>query len=490
MFEEYLEKELQRRIKIITFLWKKDEANSNELALEIEVTPATIKSDIKVINSEYSASTNPLIISSTTGYSILNKNLRNRRNYLKKIYGSSLFVTATVFFLKNNLNNLKTLEDKEHLSQTKAYLIKSKVEEYLERLKVLENGNIVDKTELRVRFLMAFYQWELGIETITISSTNRKLYQKLFEEVEAVERCMFSIRSKEYAMILFQISFVRRKGNKLLLEEEEIDFIKKTVIYKQLSQIIKSFLQKMLHFDITEEDVIYFALVFNVMNANYYDDFSETFNSYLTLIKDTPFLDYQCLVNIFEEEFNCALANNEIFEAAIVVFLRKCFFNLQALIPEEHISLGHAISLPKNFKFKVREALENWNITTGLDLVFSEAHILQFASKFIFLLRKKERIKHIYLLTSFHTDYLLAKEVLTNEYGALVDVQRYNPLKAETYHQEDLILYDTDYENINSISKKLKIKYIFDLKELQKIRSLLFGYDLEGIRASTRTKSV
>ncbi|MCI3861379.1 hypothetical protein V6B05_09510 [Lactococcus garvieae] len=490
MFEEFLEKELQRRVKLLSLLWEKDEVTSIELALEIDVTPATIKSDVKAINLEYAVGVDPLIVSSTTGYSILNKNLRNRGNYLKKIYRSSLFVKATVFFLESNLTSLKMLENKENLSQTKAYSVKSKVEEYFERLKVLENGQVTEKTELRVRFLMAFYQWELGVETISISNTNRKLYQELFKEVEAIERCMFSIRSKEYAMILFQIGFMRRKENKFLLEKTEIDFIKKTIIYKRLSPILNNFLQKMVNFDIREEEIIYFALIFNVMNANYYDDFSETFNSYFLLIKNASFLNYQCLVRTFEVEFNCVLENNKIFEAAIVTFIRKCLFNLQALIPEEHVSIGNVISLPEDFKFKIQEILEVWNTTTGLDLVFSEAHVLQFASKFIFLLRKTERIKHIYLLTSFHTDYLLAKEVLMNEYGALVDIQRFNPLEARKYNPEDLILYDTEYNGIDFISKKLKIKYIFDLKELQNIRTLLFGYDLEGIKESARTKSV
>lgn len=492
MFEEYLEKELQRKVKIICLLWENEEMTSTELSCELGVTSTTVKSDIKAINADYCSKANPLIISDITGYSILNKSVRNKKNYLKKIYQTSLFVKATVFFLKSNFSKIKELEIKEYLSQTKTYNLKSDVGEYLERLKVIQNGKITEKTELRKRFLLAFYQWELGMEVVEISNTNKQLYQSFFEDVEAIENCVLSTRSKEYATILFQIGFLRRKVNPIIFREDEISFIKKNIVYQRLKHIIKKFLQKMLHFEIKESDIIYMFIVFNAMNANYYDDNSKTFYTYLQLIKENAFLKYDYLMRTFEKEFTLSLENNLIYDAAVVTFMRKCLFNLQALIPEEHISIGNAVKLPKNFNFRVQEVLEDWNITTGLELVFSEVHIRQLSSKLIFLLRKKKRIRRVYLLTSFHTDYLLAREVLTNEYGALVEIRRFNPIKFSEYHQEDLVLYDTDYDDIgNIICKKLKIKYIFDLNELQNIRALLFEYNLEDIEEDNEvTKTV
>lgn len=481
MFEDYIEKELQRRIKIIDILWKMDNLTSIEIAEELSVTAATVKSDIKLINIEYCDKSNPLIVSSSVGYSVLNKPNRNKKEYLKKIYGASLFVKATCFFLKSSFCDIEKLEEVEYISQSKAYSIKKKVSEYLEELEIMENGKFVEHSERRVRFLLAFFQFELGVEVVNISEENRAIYQIFFNEVEAIEKCMFSEYSKNYAMILFQISFVRKNQNPVTFTTKELELIRETLIYKRLSSIINLFLQKMLRFNILEEEAIYFALVVNVMNANYYDQ-SETYRAYVKLIQESALLKYQSLVMSFESGFKSRLRDNLIFESALISFLRKCILNLQTLIPEEHISLGKIVQVPENIIEKIKMILNDWNSQTNLNLKFSNAHIMQLASKLFFILRKIKRPKRIYLLTSFYTDYLLAKELLVHEYGAIVDIRRFNPNMQSDFHDDDLILYDVDYDVLKKFSSmKLKINFIFDVKELQEIRKLLFGYDLEGI---------
>lgn len=482
MFEEYLEKDLQRKINIIRSLWKVDVLTSMELAEQLEVTSTTIKSDIKAINSDYCRRSNPLIISSTLGYSILNRDQRTRQKYYRRIYGTSLFIKATCFFLKNNLKKTEELESLEYISSAKAYNIRKRVENYLGHLEILENGVFTISAECRIRFLMAFFQWEIGIDIVTIPENNRKFYQGLFKEIEAVERCMFSERSKEYAMILFQICFMRRYKNPIYFKSEVIRFIKNTVVYERVEPVIKIFLEKMIRFSVLEGEVIYLALVINTMNANYTEEQPQTYLSYVDIIKGTTEFKYNFLVQSFESTFNIPLKDNVIFEAALVNFVRKCFFNLQAFIPEEHISSGCIVRIPEEIYRRTEEVLGKWNRETTLGLKFSKAHIVQLTTKLFFILRRQSRPRKIYLLTSFHTDYLLAKEILTSEYGALVSIRRFNPVMQGEYHQDDLILFDVEYEILKKFSsKKLKINYIFDLKELQSIRAMLFGYDFQGM---------
>lgn len=487
MFEEYLEKELQRHLKIITLLWDSEFLTSLEIADILSVTAATIKSDIKSINKEYGEKTDPLIVSSSMGYSIFNKVNKEKKYYFKKVYRSSLFIKATCFFLKHDFSKIDQLEEIEYISQAKAYNIKKRVNSYLERLGIVKNEVTVEYAELRIRFLMAFFQWEIGIDVVDIPSENRIIFNILFNEVAALEKCMFSERSKEYAMILFQLDFVRRKNNKVSFHEEEVEFIKETIIYKRLGATLNFFLEKMLRFDIKEEEAIYFALIFNIMNANYYEDYSETYYSYVNLIKSSSFLKYNLLIQGFETQFNIKLSKNSIFESALIGFLRKCILNLQPFIPEEHVSLGHIVKIPNDIIDKTKKVLQDWNMQTNLDLSFSNAHVIQLTAKLFFALREKERPRKLYLLTSFHSDYLLAKEIVTKEYGALVQIRRFNPGIQAEYHQDDIILYDMEYEILNKFSsKKLKINYIFDLNELQNIRALLFGYDLEGLEKQRR----
>ncbi|UYT10281.1 HTH domain-containing protein [Lactococcus garvieae] len=484
MFEEYLEKELLRHIKIIKLLWDNESLTSIELAEELEVTAATIKSDVKSINMEYCEKNNPLLISSPQGYAVLNREQRERKTYIKRIYSCSLFVKATCFFLKNNLSNIDKFEELEYISSAKAYNVKKEVRDYLERLEILEEGKFVQFAEYRIRFLMAFFQWELNMPIVKIPEENRAIYNILFKEIEAQEKGMFSDSSKEYAMILFQLSFLRRRNNPVSFPPEEEIFIKNTVVYKSLQPTIRLFLTKMLHFEILDEEATYFVLVFNIMNINYNEELSENLKVSTQSLKENTKVRYYSLIQCFESEFEITLSDAPIFEAALMIFLRKCLFNLQIFIPEEHIALGNIPKLPNEILVKTKSALDQWNTITGLNLNFSKAHIVQLSSKIFFVLRKKSKPKIIYLLTGFYSDYLLGKEILTSEYGGIVKIRRFNPEMQKEYHQNDLILYDSNYTILDKYtSKKLKINYIFDLQELQRIRALLFGYNLDGLES-------
>ena len=186
---------------------------------------------------------------------------------------------------------------------------------------------------------------------------------------------------------------------------------------------------------------------------------------------------------MFSQEFGEDLDTRSLlFEAPLIIFLRKCIFNLQSLIPEEHLELGNMSLVSNDLSERIRNVLNTWNTESHLNLLFSNDHIKYLASKFYFLISKRRRTQKVYILTSFYTDYLLAKELLSSEYGALIQVLQFDPKKSFSYDQNDLVLHDTEYDLLEKTHcQKLQISFIFDLEELQQIRMFLFGYDLSGI---------
>lgn len=237
--------------------------------------------------------------------------------------------------------------------------------------------------------------------------------------------------------------------------------------------------------DYLKKSILFFVLIFNIMNSNYFDETEilENYQSYVNLISHSPTLLYKDLVLLFEKEFDMPLGGEKLFEATLISFLRKCILNLQILIPEEHFELGNIAEVPVDICLRIKNIFLEWNNLTKLDLKYSDNHIKYFTSKIYFLLSKIKRPQNLYLLTSFYTDYLLAKEILVREYGNIVCIQQFNPNKELfTYASNDLVLYDTEYEILKRLPcLKLKISYVFDLVELQIIRERLFGYDLKGI---------
>ncbi len=478
-----MEKDLYRKINIINLLWENSQLTSLEIGDYLSVSNVTIISDIKFINDYYCLEEAPLIVSSSAGYSILNRENRNKIYYLKKVYNDSLFIRACCFCLQNNFTKINQFAKEEFISKSKAYYMKEVVLTYFKEIEIINSLNEVD--ECRLRFLITFFQMKLDEEFIKISKNTKIEFSKLFEEFEKKEMCLLSDYSKKYASILFQLHFDRRKKVRLNFDQDSVDLLKKTKVYERLSQPIIFFLEKELHGQAKEEEIFFFVLIFNIMNANYFDEASKlsTYTSYVDLISNTPALYYNDLVSLFEKEFNLELRKERIFEATLVLFLRKCIFNLQTLIPEEHVELGNLAEVPEEIVTRVKSIFFQWNNITKIPLAYSDYHIKYFTSKLYFLISKKSRPKNLYLLTSFYTDYLLAKEILNREYGRLVKIHQFNPNKKLTeYASNDLVLYDTQYEILERLPcLTLKVSYIFDLVELQTIRNQLFGYDLNGI---------
>ncbi len=477
-----MEKDLLRKISIINLLWENQMLTSLELAEYLDVTTTTIKSDIKIINVCYCVEDSPLILSSINGYWIGSKEKRTKIGYLKKIYKDSLFIRACCYFLKFDFKKIYQFARQEFISKSKAYYLREEVLMYLKEVQVLNTSGEVD--ECRLRFLLTFFQMKLDEKFVSISLNNQAIFSKLFEAFEKIEICLLSNYSKQYASILFQLHFNRRK-KKLLFDEATLKMLKKTKVYERLSQPILIFLEKELRGQATEDEIFFFVLILNIMNSNYSDgpEIVENYQSYVTLISQSPRLLYKELVSLFEKEFNVPLEKEHLFEATLISFLRKCIFNLQNLIPEEHFELGNMAEVPINLYLRVKNVFFEWNHLTKLELVYSENHLKYFTSKIYFLLSKIKRPQNLYLLTSFYTDYLLAKEILNREYGKIVCIKQFDPnKKVTTYESNDLVLYDTQYEILNNLScLKLRISYIFDLVELQQIRKYLFGYDLKGI---------
>ncbi|EMF0203394.1 helix-turn-helix domain-containing protein, partial [Enterococcus hirae] len=231
MFEKYMEKDLKRKINIINLLWENPQLTSLEIGDYLGVTAATIKSDIKFINFYYCLEEVPLIISSSNGYCILNKESRNKVDYLKKVYKDSLFIRACCFFLKNNFTGVNQFADEEFISKSKAYYLKEEVLTYLSEVEIINSLNEVD--ECRLRFLLTFFQMKLDEEFVKISKNNKIVFLSLFREFEKIEICLLSDYSKEYASILFQLHFNRRNKTCLNFDQIAVDLLKNTKVYER-----------------------------------------------------------------------------------------------------------------------------------------------------------------------------------------------------------------------------------------------------------------
>lgn len=488
MLEHFVEKEIVRKIDIVNFLWESEEMTSIELGTLLNVTATTVKNDVKAINLYYCPLNDPLILSSSNGYSILNKKTKNKRDYLKAMYNDSLFIRSCCFNLRNNFQRIEKFAEDEFISISKSYELRKQVLNYIEKMGIYYFEEDLPNNECRIRFLIAYFQMKLGIDIVSIPSFNQYHFDQLFLIFEKLENCMLSSYSKEYASILFQLDYERNRNLPIRFDPESVNLLKSSTVYKRLKEPLNAFLKEEFHSKIEDDHLLYYALILNIMNANYVEstELQSSYNAYAELIKQSESLNYKRLVELFIETFGKALdVDSLLFEAPLIIFLRKCIFNLQTLIPEEHLELGNMAVLPKELLEKVTTIFYRWIVEIELPLSFSPDHIKYLTSKLYFLINKRERSKKLYILTSFFTDYLLAKELLSTEYGALVEIEQFDAKKAHSYLSTDLILYDTTYEILEKLPcQKKQVSFIFDLDELHQIRDFLFEYNLDDLQKS------
>ncbi|EOE09875.1 hypothetical protein Q9Q_01043 [Enterococcus faecalis EnGen0078] len=479
LIEAYIEKDIIKKIEIINTLWESSGVPKKKLAKDLALSIVTVRNYIQVLNEKFD---NLIEEENQIGYVICGKHKKNKQDYLKELYKDSVFINACHYFLQTNFMQVELFARERYISFSKAYELRNEVVEYIQLLGIEPRDNLLPNNECKLRFLITYFQKIIGLEFVVITDADTYRLNQLFQAVEESEKYFFSEYSKEYASILFQLHFKRNLRYPLVFSGDSKAYLEETPMYKRLAPIVEKFLKKEKYYEVKEETILYFVTVIMIMNTNYYDTYViDKLREIFSNVSKLPVINH--LVEAFEKAFKRPLRTNILFLAALIPFSRKCIFNLQRYIPEEHYEIGNIAEVPEKLVEKVRAILEEWNEEEKLELVFSEDHIRYFTSKLFFILNRRERTRTIYLLTSFYTDYILAEEILSEEYNNHVMIKQFNPKKdLGSYDQEDLILYDTEYAILNQIQcKKLKITYVFDLEELQEIRKELFGFHLEGI---------
>lgn len=479
LIEKFLEKDILKKIEIINKLWETTGISNKKLAKELDISVVTVRNYVQTLNFKF----DQLIdLDAKSGYIICNKNKLNKQEYLKLLYQDSLFLKACYFFFRKNFAQVELFATNEFISFSKAYELRNKVIEYIQLLGIEPQETLIPNNECRIRFLMTFFQTIMGMDFVDVTNADRYRFNQLFNALEKSENCIFSEYSKEYASILFQLHFSRNLKYPVVFSGASKIYLEGTELYNRIFPIVKEFLKKESYYEVKDESVLYFITIFLIMNINYYNNYvTDKVWQIFSIFYELPVIE--SLVNDFEKTFNRPLRNNIIFIASLIPFTRKCVFNLQRFIPEEHYEIGNIAEVPDELVKKVQRIFETWNQKEDLQLDFSDNHIKYFTSKLFFILNKKKRTQTIYLLTSFYTDYLLATEILNDEYSTIANIYQFNPQKnVSSYREDDLILFDAQYDILKQINcKKLKIAYVFDLEELQEIRKELFGYSLEGL---------
>lgn len=151
MIESYIEKDIIRQIKVIEYLFELKKINIQEIADFLEVSRVTIKRDIsKIVIIE------PKIQIIKEDASMIEVRFwpdATRYELIKKIYSQSNFLHVCSSYLMGETNYLKIVE-KEYISTTKVFYLKNKVEDFFQKVGIMNNSKEFIKDEFKMRLIL------------------------------------------------------------------------------------------------------------------------------------------------------------------------------------------------------------------------------------------------------------------------------------------------------------------------------------------------
>lgn len=318
MIEDYIEKDIVRRVKIVQYFFDVHTINFVEVANRLNVTSNTIKADCEKIRllleqwiarCQYTTSDITLIFSPKV----------SRYQLVRIIYSDSRFLNVCARYICGDTDYLSIVEE-EFVSVTKSFAIKKQVEKFF---KETLGGwpKIEASEEIKYRFLIVsicmrsdFLMNKLDSEKLELADClARKILSKFLNQ--AVEREYSSLQ------LIIYFSFIRSEKNRLSINEEDKEYIYTGLIFNQIEEVIKNSELSLPPSCLNEEEIMLISVVYRNLSYNP--------PSYIFLEVDYKyqkdrlmrnFKSLDVLVDLIEIEFKVHLRGNIIFE--------RSFFNL------------------------------------------------------------------------------------------------------------------------------------------------------------------
>lgn len=149
--ENYIEKDIIRKVKIAEYIFEHKGLVIRELAKKLDVTFNTVKKDISMLSVQLMPYLDQYELSATEVTMIFTKHT-TRYDLIKEIYSESKFLKVVARYLLGDTNYL-SIVDEEFVSVTKAFKIKKEVENYLKEETILDDNNKIKPNELLYRFI-------------------------------------------------------------------------------------------------------------------------------------------------------------------------------------------------------------------------------------------------------------------------------------------------------------------------------------------------
>lgn len=378
MIQDYIEKDILRRVKLVQFLFDLHTLNVIEVSRKLGVTSNTIKTDYKKIRITLSSFilTHNYTASEVT---IIFKDNISRYELVKKIYADSKFLNVCARYIHGDYDYLSIVEE-EFVSVTSAFSIKKQVERYFQEILGNNWSDLTHLDEIKYRFLILSVY--MRSDCLSEKFNNKVLKKAEFLSKKVLAKFFNKALERDFVFFKYAVylALTRQKKNNLIISNSEEEFICSGIIFTHIQEVFE---EAAILTDIPcleKNELIFLCVIYRTLSYNP--------PSYVFLEADYKyqkerllrnFKSIDILLDLIEKEFCLHLRGNILFELPFFNFIYYSIWKLNYFLFERSIYLSESQLSVKN---RLVTVLDTWKVyCEGAAPDFTSQNIENFCSR-------------------------------------------------------------------------------------------------------------
>lgn len=384
MLDNYLEYNIQNKIKLFYILQSYKTINVSELNSLLYLSTGNINNLIEEINSDLKPHIE--IYRNYASYSISISDDIEPLKIIHLLSHSSNVLKCLKFLITNDRQKPFSLFiDENFLTKSTAYRIRETCQKYLSSVGLDIKNNQVVGDETRIRFLIALLNYKYGVDCCNIDKVSIEIARKfILYTNQVIDMNFLEKTSTEYGYFenLLILSWKRKKYPLSFPKSSELERLKKIFIYDDIKQAVKPTIEKSLNINYNNDDLNYIYLAYCCTNSCVFSD-KWTDEDILLVHKIVfSYKPFSNLLHDFGEKFGEKIQQQHALKVELIYFYKKCLFELQCIIPDKHYYLdSKKNSITLSVIQCVTVLLKEWVIKNNMNYQITENHIIYLSLK-------------------------------------------------------------------------------------------------------------
>ncbi|KGR72789.1 helix-turn-helix domain-containing protein [Streptococcus phocae subsp. salmonis] len=451
MLEAYIEKSVMQRIALLNVLLEFNEIPVEDVCAITSLDQKNLLGVFTDLQEQFLGELT-LTFDSTT-LTLTEKTERHKTYYFYQVYRTSTFLKALRFFILNPTNKMTDFTNEVFVSVASGYRIRKKCLSFLTSVGLSLEKNKVTGPEYRLRYLIAYLQYQYGIELYDLSKDLEIVKRFIVSSNDNLSLEVLDITPNECLFFGILVALVwRRKAYATDLPQvAQFDEIKQIFTYQQLVAQAREIIQPRLDIELSDEDYDFIFLAYCTTHTPLFKDkWTAVDLDNLVRIVFTH-TKVKSLITKLEPILGLEVISDKDFLIDMVIMFKSFVFGLQNIVPNDNYYDYMLYRATDTFTLIIQEIAQEWRKEAQVLGEVNRYHSLQLA------LHLKEMLKNalppipVYICLNNQAILKHVASILSRNFTAkVVDIQQFNilldkPFEASAFTNDLVIITQREY---------------------------------------------